>query len=77
VNCAKEIYKVFDHVGLTSSIKFEESSEKRAQYRIKKLCELDHGEIEQYVSERKQSLEDFSANNDVVCYNLRMGQQDE
>ena len=63
VNCAKEIYQVFEHVGLT--------------YRINKLCELDHGEIEQYVSERKQSLEDFSANNDVVCYNLRMGQQDE
>ena len=77
VNCAKEIYQVFEHVGLTSSIKFEESSEKRAQYRINMLCELDHGEIEQYVSERKKSLEDFSANNDVVCYNLRMGQQDE
>ena len=77
VNCAKEIYQVFEHVGLTSSIKFEESLEKRAQYRINNLSELNHGEIEQFVSERKQSLEDFSANNDVVCYNMRIGQEDE
>jgi len=75
-NCAKEIYGVLDHVGMTSVIKFEESLKKKELYRKRKLCNLNMGEIGQFTKERKKGLDDFAANNDVVCYSMKMGQED-
>lgn len=75
-NCAKEIYEVLDHVGMTSVIKFEESVRKKELYRKRKLCNLNMGEIGQLNKERKKGLDDFAANNDVVCYSMKMGQED-
>lgn len=77
VNCAKEINDVLALVGLTSFIKFEESQEKRVQYRRRSLSNLDSKEIEQHVSERDQVLDNYAANNDVVCYSMRIGQDDD
>lgn len=74
-NCAKEITSVLDHVGLTSVIKFEESMELRKQYR-RRMSELDSDEIEQHAKERKEALENYEAHNDVVCYSMRLGQED-
>lgn len=75
-NCAKEIYEVLDHVGMTSVIKFEESVRKKELYRKRKLCDMELGEIGQFTKERKKGLDDFAANNDVVCYSMKMGQED-
>ena len=76
VNCAKEIYEVLDHVGMTSVIKFEESVRKKELYRQRKLCDLELGEIGQFTKERKKGLDVFAANNDVVCYSMKLGQED-
>lgn len=75
-NCAKEIYEVLDHVGMTSVIKFEKSLKKKELYRKRKLCNLNMGEIGKLNKERKKGLDDFAANNDVVCYSMKMGQED-
>lgn len=75
VNCAKEIFQVLDHVGLTSFIKFEESSEKRDQYRQKFLYEVSMRDAEKGVEERKNKLEQFATGNDVVCYSMKMGEE--
>lgn len=75
-NCVKEIYGVLDHVGMTSVIKFEESVRKKELYRKRKLCDMELGEIGQFTKERKKGLDDFAANNDVVCYSMKMGQED-
>lgn len=76
VNCVKEIYNVLEYVGLNSIVKFEESIEKKNQYRIDHLGDMGLSEIEERAQQRKKDLEDFSANNDVVCYNMKMGQED-
>jgi len=74
-NCAQEIYDVLDYVGLTSVIKFETSMEMRKNYR-RKLSELDHEKIEQQVRERREALENYGVHNDVVCYSMKLGQED-
>lgn len=76
VNCAKEIHEVLDLVGLTTFIKFEESLEKKSQYRRNFLSNMNDGEIQQHVNEREQVLDNYAANNDVVCYSMRLGQED-
>lgn len=76
VNCVKEIYNVLEYVGLNSIVKFEESIEKKNQYRIDHLGDMGLSEIEERAQQRKKDLEDFSANNDVVCYNMKLGQED-
>ena len=76
VNCAKEIRQVLDHVGLTAFIQFEESPERSKEYRKGHLNDLSSDELEQFIEARRKELEQFAANNDVVCYNMRMGQED-
>ena len=76
VNCVKEIYNILEYVGLNSIVKFEESIEKKNQYRIDQLGDMGLSEIEERAQQRKKDLEDFSANNDVVCYNMKLGQED-
>lgn len=58
LNCANEIYEVLNHVGLTSSIKFEKNVTKR-------------------IIHKQKELDSYAANNDVVCYNMKMGQVEE
>ena len=68
---------MFDHVGLTAFIKFRENPEKKELYRRRMFCDLSIGEAEQISSDRKKGLEQFAANNDVVCYSMRMREDDE
>lgn len=77
VNCAKEIFDVLNHVGLTQFIKFEESLELRKAYRRRELKGLDHKEISQHANERNQALDNFAAHNDMVCYSMRIGEDNE
>lgn len=76
LNCAKEIYEVLDLVGMTRFIKFQESLEKKEQYRQRFIGNLSINEVEQAATERKEKLKEFSVNNDVVCYSMKLGQED-
>lgn len=76
LNCAKEIYEVLDLVGMTRFIKFQESPEKKEQYRQRFIGNLSINEVEQAATERKEKLKEFSVNNDVVCYSMKLGQED-
>lgn len=76
VNCVQQIYDVLNHVGLTSFIKFEEDAEMKKLYRKNNLSNLSKTEIDQLTIERKKALEHFAASNDVVCYSMKIGQED-
>lgn len=77
VNCAKNIYDVLDLVGMTSIFKFKEDSVKKEAYRQKMLEDLSEEDISNLSSDRKSELEQFAANNDVVCYSMKLGQEEE
>lgn len=76
LNCAKEIYDLLESINLTSFIKFEENNEMRIKYR-RKLSQLDNAAIEQHVKQRAEALDNYEAHNDVVCYTMKLGQDDE
>lgn len=76
VNCADEVYEVLESVGLTAFIRFEKSAEMKELYRKRVLSNLSFGEAEQFYNERRKSLEQFAANNDVVCYSMKLGEED-
>ena len=76
VNCAKNIYDVLDLVGMTTFIKFKADQKKREEYRERMLFDLSIRDVNK-LSNRRDELEEFSANNDVVCYSMKMGQEDE
>lgn len=76
INCVKEIYEVLDLVGLTSIIKLEENAEKKIKYRKENLSNLSAREVEEKAKQRRSDLDRFSANNDVVCYTMRLEQED-
>ena len=77
LNCAEEIYEVLDLVGMTRFIKFQESLEKKEQYRQRFLGDLSLGEVEKAITERKEKLKEFSVNNDVVCYSMKLGEDND
>ena len=76
VNCAKEIREVLNHVGLTPFIKFEENLKMKEGFhqRMKKI--FDEEELNQKISERNQTLDNYAAHNDLVCYNMKLGEED-
>ncbi len=76
LNCAKEICDVLDHVGLTKSIKFEDDLDKRREYRRAVFSDLDQEETDRISEERTEALDHFEAHNDVVCYSMKLGQEE-
>ena len=76
VNCVKEIRDVLTSVGIAQFIKFEENDEMKKEFRKHHLTSLSKEEIARLSTERKKSLDQFSANNDVVCYTMKLGQED-
>jgi len=76
INCVKEIYEVLDLVGLTSIIKLEENAEKKIKYRKENLSNLSAREVEEKAKQRRSDLDSFSASNDVVCYTMKLEQED-
>lgn len=76
VNCVQQIYDVLDHVGMASFLKFEEDAELKKQYRKNNLSNLSKVDFDRVISEREKALERFSASNDVVCYSMKIGQDD-
>jgi len=76
VNCVKEIREVLSHVGIAQFIKFEENDAMKKEFRKNHLTNLSKEEIARLSTERQKSLDQFSANNDVVCYIMKLGQED-
>jgi anti-anti-sigma factor len=76
VNCPEEIQTVLDLVGLTSAIKFVESDEKRKTFRKTRIKDVDRKQLEEKAGIRRDVLDNFAANNDIVSQNMKLGQEE-
>ena len=71
VNCAQEIYDTFDIVGITNFISFVED-------KTKKHTNAKDDKLQERLSKlHHQQLDNFAANNDVVVYNMKLGQEED
>lgn len=71
-NCAKEIYEVFEMTGLSRFISFVKDN--RIKDREDKAKVGD--ELSQKLANiRQKELDDFATNNDVVCYQMKLGEE--
>lgn len=69
-NCAKEIYDVFEMTGLIRFISFEKVNRiKDHEGKPKAGDELS----QKLANIRQKELDDFATNNDVVCYQMKLG----
>jgi hypothetical protein len=62
--------------GESSVIKFEDDLDKRREYRRALFSDLDQEETDRISEERNEALDHFEAHNDVVCYSMKLGQED-
>ena len=62
--------------GESSVIKFEDDLDKRREYRRAVFSDLDQEETDRISEERTEALDHFEAHNDVVCYSMKLGQED-
>lgn len=75
LNCAKEIYNTFKITGLVNVIRFVDDDSK--------VDEVGSGEDEEskwekeYKEVRQQKLDNFAAHNDVVVYQMKLGQDED
>ena len=71
VNCAQEIYDTLDIVGITNFISFVED-------KTKKHTNAKDAKLQERLSKlHQQQLDNFAANNDVVVYNMKLGQEED
>ena len=77
VNCDPGIVKVLDHVGLTQLVKFEENPELSRKYRTEKLKNIDRKTLQKMAGERRELLDNYEAHNDIVCYSMKLGEEEE
>ena len=73
VNCAKEIYNTLKMTGLVKFFKFIEDKSKTGE---------DGGAVDnewekEYSELRQKKLDKFAANNDVVCYQMKLGENED
>lgn len=72
VNCDRKIYEIFEIIGFTNIITFVDDEARRTQSVVtdiklrKKLNQL-----------HQQRIDYFAANNDVVMYQMKLGQEDD
>ena len=76
VNCPQEIQDMLGRVGLGTIIKFETNQEIIDSVREKRFHNLKEEAIQKINERRHKLLEDFAAKNDVVCYTMRLGQDE-
>ena len=62
--------------GESSVIKFEDDLDKRREYRQAVFSDLDQEETDRISEERNEALDHFEAHNDVVCYSMKLGQEE-
>ncbi len=73
VNCAKEIYEVFEITGLFRFVSFVEDD--RIKERKEKAAAGD--KLQKKLSDiRQEELDHFAAKNDVVCYQMKLGEDE-
>jgi anti-anti-sigma factor len=73
VNCAKEIYEVFEITGLFRFISFVEDN--RVKERKDRAEAGD--KLQKKIDEvRQDELDHFAANNDVVVYQMKLGEEE-
>ena len=74
VNCAKEIYDAFELTGIQHFMTFVDDERKTGMPGSGSSSD----EWQKKISETRQKMLDhFAANNDVVMYQMRLGQEDE
>lgn len=74
VNCAKEIFETLELTGITNFFSFVEDERKNGSSN----SEAPEDELEQKIADTRQKMLDhFSANNDVVMYQMRLGEIEE
>ncbi len=71
-NCAPEIYEVFQITGLHRFISFVEN-DRKAKGNKAHTGEMFHKKLDE---DRQQELDDFAANNDVTCYQMKLGEEE-
>ena len=71
VNCAEKMYDVLDIIGMTKIISFVEDESKRRPINI-----LDSELQERLTLLNQEQLDYFTANNDVVMYQMKLGQDE-
>jgi anti-anti-sigma regulatory factor len=76
VNCPKEIQDMLGLVGLGTIIKFETNQALLESVREKKYHNLKEDAIQRLDEHRYKLLEEFAAKNDVVCYTMKLGQEE-
>lgn len=76
-NCIPEIRKVLEHVGVASFIKFVENPELKALFHRKFITNCTKDEVNQHLKMRQEDINRFATSNDVVCYSMKLGQEDE
>lgn len=75
VNCPEEVKAVLDHVGLTTAVKFVESDEVEMNFR-RNMEDVGDQVLEERIRLRREVLDNFESHNDVVCGNLKLGQEE-
>jgi anti-anti-sigma regulatory factor len=76
VNCPQEIKDMLSRVGLGTIIKFETNQELMDSVREKTYHNLKEEAIQKLDERRHKLLEEFAAKNDVVCYTMKLGQEE-
>jgi anti-anti-sigma regulatory factor len=76
LNCPQEIQDMLTRVGLRSIIKFETNQERIDSVREKKYHNLKEDAIQKLDEHRHKLLEEFAAKNDVVCYTMKLGEEE-
>ena len=73
-NCAKEIREIFDIAGVSNFVSYVDDMSSAQE---PDLSEDEDDEWQQKMAEAKQKmLEHFSAHNDVVVYQMKLGQNE-
>lgn len=75
VNCPEEIRTVLDHVGLATVVHFVEDEEVERNFR-RHMEDVGEKVLAERINKRRQTLDNFAAHNDLVCENLKLGQED-
>jgi len=73
-NCAKEIHEAFHMTGLDRFISFVED-ERNVFGKDNKEANAGSKVHQKLAEIKQQELDDFAANNDVVCYQMKLGEE--
>ena len=72
-NCANEIYGVFEMTGLSRFINFVEDNRTK---NLNGKAEAANNLSQKLAKNRQDELDDFATNNDVVCYQMKLGEEE-